>query len=75
MSIEEIAVALDISSGTVKSRLGRGREMLRVQLGDGKKTHGELVQKLMVEPLSNFGNLPRGQTDSVDEEFPPKSRS
>lgn len=74
MSIEEIAVALDISSGTVKSRLGRGREMLRVQLGDPQKPHGALMQKLMGEPASNFGNLPRVQPDSMDEEFPPKNR-
>lgn len=75
MSIEEIAVALDISPGTVKSRLGRGREMLRAQLGDAKKPHAALVQRLVGEPPSNFGNLSQGSPDSVNEESPPKSRS
>lgn len=75
MSIEEIAVALDISPGTVKSRLGRGREMLRAQVGDGHKPHAALVRRLVDEPPSNFGNLSGATPDSRNEELPSKSRS
>jgi RNA polymerase sigma-70 factor (ECF subfamily) len=35
MTYEEIAYTLDISVGTVKSRIARGREMLRVSLKNG----------------------------------------
>ena len=36
MTYEEIAYTLDISVGTVKSRIARGREMLRVSLKNGR---------------------------------------
>lgn len=35
MSVEEIAKALNIKTGTVKSRLYRGREMLKKKLKGG----------------------------------------
>jgi RNA polymerase sigma-70 factor (ECF subfamily) len=74
MAIEEIAVALAISPGTVKSRLGRGRAMLKERIGDNKEMQGVLVQNFTGNSLSNLGNLNGVETDSIDEEFPPKSR-
>lgn len=41
LSVEEVAVALGLRVGTVKSRLSRGREALRAKLSDGRSCHEE----------------------------------
>jgi RNA polymerase sigma-70 factor (ECF subfamily) len=74
MSIDEIAAAMSISQGTVKSRLGRGRAMLKDRLIELNAPQGVLVQNFIGDSLSNFGNLSGVSQDSMDEEFPPKSR-
>jgi RNA polymerase sigma-70 factor (ECF subfamily) len=53
MSIEQIASLLDISPGTVKSRLGRGRSMLKDRLSH---VDGALVQEIMDRPFAKVGN-------------------
>jgi RNA polymerase sigma-70 factor (ECF subfamily) len=75
MSIEDIAFALDVSPGTVKSRLGRGRAMLKERLATTSGfPGGALVEELIDRPLAKVGNLPTLGGYSVDEEPPTKSR-
>lgn len=51
MSIEEIALALHIPQGSVKSRLHYGRERLRKRLGDNELFSGQVLL-----PLSDAGS-------------------
>jgi RNA polymerase sigma-70 factor (ECF subfamily) len=57
MSIEEIASHLGIAVGTVKSRLGRGRSMLKERLSATNRAHGTLVDRLIDGPFAKVGNL------------------
>ncbi|HEY3593056.1 MAG TPA: RNA polymerase sigma factor, partial [Polyangiaceae bacterium] len=66
MSIDEIAAAMSISQGTVKSRLGRGRAMLKDRLIELNAPQGVLVQNFIGDSLSNFGNLSGVSQDSMD---------
>jgi RNA polymerase sigma-70 factor (ECF subfamily) len=74
MSVEDIAGALEISPGTVKSRLGRGRAMLKERLATTLASRGgALVEELIDRPLTKVGNLAPLGCYSIDEE-PRKSR-
>ncbi len=47
LSVEEIAKALDIPSGTVKSRLGRGRMMIKERIVEAADASTAIAQKLV----------------------------
>lgn len=52
LSVDEIARALDVPTGTVKSRLGRGRSMLKERLLDAAGPKSAVVRKwLQILPL------------------------
>jgi RNA polymerase sigma-70 factor (ECF subfamily) len=47
LPVEEIARILAISSGTVKSRLARGRSMIRERIMAAARSREDIVRKLM----------------------------
>ena len=47
LSVEEIAKALDIPTGTVKSRLGRGRTMTKERIIEAAGAYTAIAQKLV----------------------------
>lgn len=75
MSVEDIASSLNVSPGTVKSRLGRGRAMLKDRLATTLGSPGgALVEELIDRPLEKVGNPTTLGRYSADEEPPTKSR-
>ena len=46
LSVEEIARTLDVPAGTVKSRLGRGRSMIKARIIEAAGTDSGVTQKL-----------------------------
>jgi RNA polymerase sigma-70 factor (ECF subfamily) len=47
LSVEEIARTLDVPTGTVKSRLGRGRSMIKARIVEAAGTESSVAQKLV----------------------------
>src|SRR5580692_12044953 len=71
MRYEEVAVVLDVPVGTVRSRLSRGREMLRQLMGLNPESEAEPpritpLRRAPVRAGSAYARQPRGQVLQFD---------
>jgi RNA polymerase sigma-70 factor (ECF subfamily) len=63
LSVEEIARTLDVPTGTVKSRLGRGRLMIKAKIIEATGSTNGIVRKLVdLIPPVDLEGLPKAGT-------------